>query len=70
MTLLESVVCVAKFENKALRRIFEPKRNKMTGGLRKVYNEELNNSYFSSGIIRMIKSRRMTWEGHVARMER
>jgi hypothetical protein len=39
----------------------------MTGGLRKLHNEELHNSYSSSSIIRMIKSRRMRWVGHVAR---
>jgi hypothetical protein len=49
-----------------LRRIFGPKR----GGLRKLYNEELQNLYSSPSIIRMINSRRMKWAGHVARMGR
>jgi hypothetical protein len=41
----------------------------VTGGWRKLHNEELHNLYSSPSIIRMIKSRRMTWEGHIARME-
>jgi hypothetical protein len=56
------------FENRVLKRIFVPKRDEVTGGRRKLYNEELNNLYFSPSIIRMIKSRRMRWDGHVARM--
>jgi hypothetical protein len=51
-----------------LRRIFGPKRDGMTGGWRKLYNEELHNLCSSPGIIRIIKSRRMRWAGHVARM--
>jgi hypothetical protein len=47
------------FENRALRRIFGPKRNEVTGGWRKLHNEELHNLYTSPSIIRMIKSRRM-----------
>jgi GH43 family beta-xylosidase len=56
------------FENRVLRRIFGPKRDEVTGGWRKLQNEELRNLYSSPGIIRMIKSRRMRWAGHVARM--
>jgi len=56
------------FENRVLRRIFGPKRNEVTGEWRKLYNEELNNLYFSPNIVRVIKSRRMRWAGHVARM--
>jgi hypothetical protein len=56
------------FENRVLRRIFGPKRGEETGGWRKLYNEELYNLYSSPSIIRMIKSRRMRWAGHVARM--
>jgi hypothetical protein len=52
------------FENRVLRRIFGPKRDEVTGGWRKLHNEELHNLYSSPSIIRMIKSRRM----HVARM--
>jgi hypothetical protein len=56
------------FENRVLRRIFGPKRDEVTGEWRKLHNEELHNLYASPNIIRMIKSRRMRWEGHVARM--
>jgi hypothetical protein len=51
-----------------LRRIFGPKRDEMTGGWRKLHNEELHSLYSSPSIIRMIKSRRMGWTGYVARM--
>jgi hypothetical protein len=56
------------FENRVLRRIFEPKRDEVMGGWRKLHNEELHNSYCSPSIIRMIKSRRMSWAGHVSRV--
>jgi hypothetical protein len=56
------------FENRVLRRIFGPKRDEVTGDWRKLHNEELHNFYSSPNIIRMIKSRRMRWAGHVARM--
>jgi hypothetical protein len=56
------------FENKLLRRIFGPKRDEVTGGWRKLHNEELHGLYTSPGIVRVIKSRRMRWAGHVARM--
>jgi hypothetical protein len=55
-------------ENRALRRIFGPKRDEVTGEWRKLYHEELNDPYCSPSVIRVIKSRRMRWEGHVARM--
>jgi hypothetical protein len=54
------------FENRVLWRIFEPTRDGLTGGWRKLYNEELHNLYSSPSIIRIIKSRRMRWAGHVA----
>jgi hypothetical protein len=57
------------FENRVLRRIFGPKKDKVTGGWRKLHNEELHNLYSSRSIIKIIKSRR-TWAGHVARMGR
>jgi hypothetical protein len=56
------------FENKVLRRIFGPKRDEVTGEWRKSHNEELHILYSSPNIIRQIKSRRMRWAGHVARM--
>jgi hypothetical protein len=55
------------FENRVLR-IFEPKRDRVTGGWRKLYNEELHNLYSSPSKIRIIKPRRMRLAGHVARM--
>jgi hypothetical protein len=58
------------FENRVLRRIFGPKRDEVTGGWRKLHNTELHNLYSSASIIRMIKTRRMRWAGHVARMGR
>jgi hypothetical protein len=51
-----------------LRRIFEPKRDEVTGGWRKLHSEELHNLYSSASVIRMIKSRRMRWAGHVTRL--
>jgi hypothetical protein len=56
------------FENRALRRIFGPKRGGVMGGWRKLHNEKLHNLYSSQSIIRIIKPRRMRWAGHVARM--
>jgi hypothetical protein len=56
------------FENRVLRRIFGPKRDEVRGEWRKLHNEELHNLYSSPDIIRQVKSRRMRWAGHVARM--
>jgi hypothetical protein len=56
------------FENRILRRIFGPKRDRVTGGWRKLHNEELHNLYSSQSIIRITKSRRMRWAGHAAGM--
>jgi hypothetical protein len=58
------------FENRVLRKIFRPKRDEVTGEWRKLRNEELNDLYCSSNIVRVIKSRRMKWAGHVACMGR
>jgi hypothetical protein len=56
------------FENRVLRRIFGPKRDEVTGEWRKLHNEKLRDLYSSPSIIRIIKSRRMKWADHVARM--
>jgi hypothetical protein len=56
------------FENRVLRRIFGPNRDHVMGDWRKLHNEELHNLYSLPNIIRMLKSRRMRWAGHVARM--
>jgi hypothetical protein len=56
------------FENRMLRRIFGLKRAEVTGEWRKLHNEELQDLYSSPSIIRIIKSRRMRWAGHVARI--
>jgi hypothetical protein len=54
------------FENRVLRRIFEPKRGEVTGGWRELHNEVLHRLYSSPNIIKVMKSRRMRWAGHVA----
>jgi hypothetical protein len=51
-----------------LRRVFGPKRDEVTGEWRKLHNEELNDLYSLPNIVRVVKSRRMRWAGHVARM--
>jgi hypothetical protein len=56
------------FENRVLRRIFGPKRDEVAGEWRKLHNEELNILYSSPYIIRVMKSKRMRWAGHAARM--
>jgi hypothetical protein len=56
------------FENIMLKRIFGPKRDEVTGEWRKLHNEELHDLYSLPSIIRIIKSRRMRWAGHVTRM--
>jgi hypothetical protein len=54
------------FENGVLRRIFGPKRDEIIGSWRKMHNEELHNLYSSLNVIRMMKSKRMRWAGHIA----
>jgi len=56
------------FENMVLRRIFGPRREEVTGEWRRLHKEELIDLYFSPNIVRVIKSRKMRWAGHVARM--
>ena len=56
------------FENRVLRRLFGHKRDEVTGEWRKLHNEELSDLYSLPNILRVIKSRRMRWSGHVARM--
>ena len=56
------------FENRVLRRMFGPKRGEVRGEWRKLYNGELKNLYCSPNIVRVIKSRRTRWPGHVARI--
>jgi hypothetical protein len=56
------------FENSVLRIIFGLKRDEVTGSWSKLHNEELHNLYSSPNIIKMIKSRRISWAGHVAQI--
>jgi hypothetical protein len=56
------------FENRVLRIIFGPKRDEVTRELRELYNEEITDLYSLPNIIRVIKSRRIRWAGHVACM--
>ena len=56
------------YENRVLRRVFGPKRDEVTGEWRKLHNEDLNDLYSLPNIVRVVKSRRMRWVGHVARM--
>ena len=56
------------FENMVLRRIFGPRRDEVTGEWRRLHNEELNDLYSLPNIVRVIKSRKMRWAGHVAHM--
>ena len=56
------------FENRVLRRVFGPKRDEVTGEWRKLHNSELSDLYSLPNIVRVVKSRRMRWAGHVARM--
>jgi hypothetical protein len=61
---------LGEFEERALRRIFAPKKDEVTKGLIKLYNEEFRDWYSSPSVIRIIKSRRVRWAGIVVRMGR
>ena len=56
------------FENRALRRVFGSKRDEVTGEWRKLHNEELRDLYSLPSIVRVVKSRRMRWAGHLVHM--
>jgi hypothetical protein len=56
------------FENRVLRRVFGPRRDEVTGQWKKLHNEELNDLYSLPNIVRVVKSRRMRWAGHVVHM--
>jgi hypothetical protein len=58
------------FVNRLLRRLFGPKRDEVTGGWRNLHNEELRDLYSSPSVIKVMKSSRMRWAGHVVRKER
>jgi hypothetical protein len=64
------VICDTLYhnQNRVIRRIFGPKRDEVTGGWRKLHNEEMHGLYSSPSIVRVIKVRRMRWAGHVARI--
>ena len=63
------IIIIIEFENRILRRIFGPKRDEK-GKWRRLHNEELHSFYRSPNIVRVIKSKRLRWAGHVARMEK
>jgi hypothetical protein len=58
------------FEYRVFRRIYGPNRDEVTGDWRKLHNEDLHNLYSSPSIIIMMKSRRMRWAGHIARIKK
>jgi hypothetical protein len=66
LSLYKNFTCPV-FENRVLRRIFGTKRDEVTGEWRKLHNKELHDLYSSPRVIRIIKSRRMRWAGHVER---
>jgi hypothetical protein len=61
---------LSTFENQVLRRIFGPKKEEVLEGWRRLHNEKFHNLYTSPNIVRVIKTRRMRWEGHVACIEK
>ena len=69
MTLYKTEEKLRVFENMVLRRIFGPRMDDVKGEWRRLHDVELNDLYSSPNIVRVIKSRRMRWAGHVARMD-
>jgi hypothetical protein len=63
-------VLLKVLKNRALRKIFGSKSDKVTGDLRNLRNEELHDVYFAPALVRMINSRRVIWVGHVPRVRR
>ena len=68
LLLFVSFCTLYHHENKVLRRILGPRRDEVTGDWTRLHNEELNDLYSSPNNVRVIKSKRMRWAGHVARM--
>jgi len=68
VTYIEGGTRFRVFEFKVLRRIFGPKRDEVTGEWRKLHNEEISELYCSPNIVRVVKSRRMSWAGNVTHM--
>ena len=66
--IIEVMIYLRMFENMVLRKIFGSRRDEVTGGWRRLHNEELNDLYYSPNIVRVIQSRRMRWAVHVAHM--
>jgi len=66
--MLREVRRLKASENRVLGKIFGPKRNEVAGEWRRLHNEKLYDQYCSTNIVRAIKSRKMRWTGHVARM--
>jgi hypothetical protein len=70
VSILKTCNEICESENRALRRIFGPKKDEVTGGWRKLHNEKLHDLYSSPSITTMIKSRRIRWARNVARIGR
>ena len=64
------IIILNYLRDRALRRVFGPKGDEVTGEWRELHNEELSDLYSLPNIVRVVKSRRMRWAGHVARMGR
>jgi hypothetical protein len=64
--MMMMMIMIIQFKRPIRKRIFEPKRDEVTGEWRKLHTEELHDLYSSPSVIRIIKARRMRWAGHVA----